>query len=74
MRVHGLCARGGRVRAVDVPAGETRRVRFKTGPAGTYHYWATTTGMPLRFAARRYQLSGAFIVDPAGTNPAIASS
>ena len=38
---------------VDVPAGETRQVRFKTGPAGTYHYWATTTGMPLDVPRRR---------------------
>ena len=35
--------------------------------AGTYHYWATTTGMPLPFrGASDTQLSGAFIVDAAG--------
>ena len=43
-------------------------MRFASGPAGTYHYWATTTGMPLAFRASvDTQLSGAFIVDPAGT-------
>ena len=69
LRVHGLCARGGPACApVDVGVGETRRVRFASGPAGTYHYWATTTGMPLAFRASvDTQLSGAFIVDPAGT-------
>ena len=71
MRVHGLCERGGAACApIDVPAGETRHVRFKTGPAGTYHYWATSTGMPFTFrAVGDTQLSGAFVVDPAGTNP-----
>ena len=39
-------------------------MRFTTGPAGTYHYWATTTGMPLVFrAVGDTQLSGAFVVD-----------
>jgi manganese oxidase len=68
IRVHGLCERGGATCApVPVEAGETRAVRFKTGPAGTYHYWATTTGMPLAFrAVGDTQLSGAFVVDPPG--------
>jgi FtsP/CotA-like multicopper oxidase with cupredoxin domain len=71
MRVFGLCERGGQPCApLDVPAGETGHIRFKTGPAGTYHYWATTTGMPLMFrSVNDTQLSGAFIVDPAGTDP-----
>jgi manganese oxidase len=71
MRVHGLCERGAATCApLDVPAGETRHVRFNTGPPGTYHYWATTTGMPLAFrAVGDTQLSGAFVVDPAGTDP-----
>jgi manganese oxidase len=69
MRVHGLCERGGSAcPPLDVPAGESRQVRFKTGPAGTYHYWATSTGMPLVFrAVGDTQLSGAFVVDPVGT-------
>ena len=67
VRVHGLCERGGAAcTPLDVPAGEARSVRFKSGPAGTYHYWATTTGMPLPFrAVDDTQLSGAFIIDRA---------
>ena len=71
LRVHGLCERG--AAACDpmvVPAGETRAISFKSGPAGTYHYWATTTGMPLPFrAVGDTQLSGAFVVDPIGGTP-----
>src|SRR5687767_5099930 len=68
LRVHGLCERGGAACApVDIPAGETRQTRFKSGPAGTYFYWATSTGMPLPFrGSSDTQLSGAFIVDPPG--------
>ena len=45
-------------------------MRFKSGPAGTYHYWATSTGMPLPFRADGdTQLSGAFVVDPRGADP-----
>jgi FtsP/CotA-like multicopper oxidase with cupredoxin domain len=65
LRVHGLCDRGEPAcPPLDVPARQTRQVTFKSGPAGTFHYWATTTGMPLPFrAADDTQLSGAFIVD-----------
>ena len=63
LTVHGLCTRGGAGCApLDVPAGETRRVRFTSGPAGTYHYWATTIGAPVPFR----ELAGAFVVDPRG--------
>jgi FtsP/CotA-like multicopper oxidase with cupredoxin domain len=67
LRVHGLCARDGQPCApVDVPSAGTKEVRFTLGRAGTYHYWATTTGMPLPFrAASDTQLSGAIVVDPA---------
>ena len=66
MRVHGLCERSGTAcAAIEIPAGETREVRFLAGKPGTYHYWATTTGMPLQFrAVGDTQLSGAFVVDP----------
>jgi len=65
MRVQGLCDRGADACApVEVPAGESRQIRFASGPAGSYHYWATTTAMPLPFrASEDTQLSGAFIVD-----------
>jgi FtsP/CotA-like multicopper oxidase with cupredoxin domain len=70
--VHGLCQRGGeRCIPLDVPAGTSRSVRFKTGPAGTYNYWATSSGMPLQFrASEDSQMSGAFIVDPPEGAPA----
>jgi FtsP/CotA-like multicopper oxidase with cupredoxin domain len=71
LRVHGLCERnGGACLPVNVPPGEARDVRFKSGRAGTYHYWATTTGMPLPFrAVGDTQLSGAFVVDPLDATP-----
>ena len=63
LRVHGLCARGGTACApLDVPPGASREVRFASGRAGTYHYWATTMGAPIPFR----ELAGAFVVDPAG--------
>jgi FtsP/CotA-like multicopper oxidase with cupredoxin domain len=71
MRVHGLCEHAGTPCApIDVPAGETREMRFKSDSAGTYHYWATTTGVPQAYrAADDTQLSGAFIVDESGASP-----
>lgn len=68
LRVHGLCARDGSPCApVTVPPSGQREVRFTVTTAGTFHYWATTTDMPLQFrAAMDTQLSGAFIVDRAG--------
>jgi FtsP/CotA-like multicopper oxidase with cupredoxin domain len=73
LRVHGLCQRGGEACApLDVPAGATAQRRFSSGRAGTYHYWATTTGMPQQFrAVDDSQLSGAFIVDPPDADPAV---
>jgi FtsP/CotA-like multicopper oxidase with cupredoxin domain len=67
LQVHGLCDRSARAcQPIEIPAGETRTTQFASGPAGTYYYWATTSGMPQRFrAADDAQLSGAFIVDPA---------
>ena len=67
LRVHGLCARDGQPCApVDVPTAGSKEVRFTLDRAGTYHYWATTTGMPLPFrGASDTQLSGAIVVDPA---------
>jgi FtsP/CotA-like multicopper oxidase with cupredoxin domain len=71
LRVHGLCTRPATMcTPLDVPPGESREVRFGSGPAGTYHYWATTMGMPPPFrAADDTQFSGGFIVDAAGTAP-----
>jgi manganese oxidase len=69
LRVHGFCARDGSAcEALDVPPETTREIQFVAARAGTYHYWATSTGAPLPFrGGPDTQLSGAFIVDPAGT-------
>jgi FtsP/CotA-like multicopper oxidase with cupredoxin domain len=71
LRVHGLCSREATPCApIEVASSSGRDVRFKSGRAGTYHYWATTTGMPAGFrAAMDTQLSGAFIVDGPGIVP-----
>ena len=66
LRVHGLCARDGAAcPPVDVPSGTTRDVRFASGRAGTYHYWATTMNAPVPFR----ELAGALIVDPRDEEP-----
>jgi len=63
LRVNGLCARDGTpCPALDVPPGGDREVRFASGRAGTYHYWATTFWAPVPFR----ELAGGFIVDPPG--------
>jgi FtsP/CotA-like multicopper oxidase with cupredoxin domain len=76
LRVHGLCDRladnaapGDKTACapLEVPPGETRSAAFKAAAPGTYHYWATTTGMPFVFrAVGDTQLAGAFVVDPKG--------
>jgi FtsP/CotA-like multicopper oxidase with cupredoxin domain len=61
--VHGLCTRDGTPCApLEVPPQQTREVRFRSGPAGTYHYWASTIGAPVPFR----ELAGAFVVDRPG--------
>ena len=49
-----------------MPPGADREVRFASGRAGTYHYWATSMGAPVPFR----ELAGAFVVDPAGVRVA----
>ena len=62
-QVHGLCKRDGSpCPSIQVPPGQAREVRFKSGRPGTYHYWATSMNAPVPFR----ELAGAFIVDPAG--------
>ena len=66
--VHGLHERPGDEKdAFVLQPGATQEVRFKTGDAGAYFYWASTTGStsPLRMPIES-QLAGAFIVDPPG--------
>ena len=71
LNVNGLCARDGEKCApVNVPPAEQREVRFTLDRAGTYHYWGTTSGMPMSFrGASDTQLSGALVVDPAQGEP-----
>ena len=66
LRVHGFCEKGtGPCAPFEVKPGVVYETTFKTGPAGTYAYWATSTGMPQPFrASDDTQLSGAFVVDP----------
>jgi FtsP/CotA-like multicopper oxidase with cupredoxin domain len=68
--VHGLHQHPGEAGdVVQVPAGETREVRFSAGVAGTYQYWASAGGELLRGRPFKEdsQLAGAFIVDPPGS-------
>jgi FtsP/CotA-like multicopper oxidase with cupredoxin domain len=71
LTVHGLCARDGQHCApVDVAPASSQVVRFTLARAGTFHYWATTTGMPLMFrGAADTQLSGALVVDAPEADP-----
>jgi FtsP/CotA-like multicopper oxidase with cupredoxin domain len=71
--VHGLHTRA--VGATASPPlrlvpGEQRALDFRLDASGTYYYWATTMGRPL---AQRFRedahLSGAIVVDPAGSPP-----
>ena len=69
--VHGLHTRPGSADdTLQVAAGATRTVRFRSGAPGTYFYWATTSGArtPRQRAGRDSQLSGAFVVDPRGAH------
>jgi manganese oxidase len=60
LRVHGLCMRTATAcPSIDVAPATAREVRFATGRAGTYHYWATALGAPMPFR----ELGGALIVD-----------
>ena len=62
LTIRGLCSRSGSAcPPLEVPPSERREVRFDSGRAGTYHYWASTMGAPVPFR----ELSGALIVDPA---------
>jgi FtsP/CotA-like multicopper oxidase with cupredoxin domain len=66
LTVNGMCPRDGSPCApIEIAAASERTVRFRSGRAGTYHYSATTTRVPMPFRdSADSQLSGAFIVDP----------
>ncbi len=69
--LHGFTTRPGPAGdTIQVSPGATRAVRFAVGRVGTYYYWGTTTGKAME--DDRWldsQLSGGFIVDPAGATP-----
>lgn len=67
--MHGMHTRPGKPEDVlEIPPGQTREVTFVAGAPGAYYYWATAGGDTLN--GRGYkedsQLSGGFMVDPAG--------
>jgi manganese oxidase len=67
LRLHGLCNRPGTCQPHTIPAGTTDRVQFVLGAEGTFHYWAETTGNPLRLRqGRDSQLGGVIVADPSG--------
>jgi len=69
--VHGLSRR--HVEVMDslvVPPGATCEVTFTADAAGTFFYWGALYGEPLRERGfEDSQLTGAFVVDPAGGSP-----
>ena len=68
--VHGLCDRPGVCDPVTIAPGTTGEVRFTLNAAGTYHYWATTTSMPLGLRdGADSQLGGAIIADDGNVDP-----
>jgi FtsP/CotA-like multicopper oxidase with cupredoxin domain len=66
--VHGLHAHPGVDKDVlEIPPGSTPEVRFRSGAAGTYYYWASTRPGPIfTRATQDTLLSGAFVVDRKG--------
>ena len=64
--IHGLHIRPGSPDdTVQLAPEERRNIRFRASKAGTYYYWATTTGkaLPDRYGVDS-QLNGALIIDP----------
>ncbi|MCR4342051.1 MAG: multicopper oxidase domain-containing protein [Gemmatimonadaceae bacterium] len=68
--VHGLRAGAVADDSFSVAPGATREIVFTAANAGTFHYWGTTSHSALnRRVGRDALLSGAIVVDPAGTVP-----
>lgn len=54
---------------LEVPVGAVRQVRFKSGAAGSYYYWASNDRQSLLMrTGPDSMLSGAFVVDPLGAH------
>ena len=68
--IHGLYSRpaNGPADPLVIPPGETRDIRFPAGRPGVYYYWAAVNPSTtlLQRPGADSQLSGAFIIDPAG--------
>jgi FtsP/CotA-like multicopper oxidase with cupredoxin domain len=56
--------------AIEIPAGALREIRFRSGPPGSYYYWASNDrhSLVMRMGPDS-MLSGAFIVDAPGAHP-----
>ncbi|MDF2771763.1 MAG: multicopper oxidase type 3 [Geminicoccaceae bacterium] len=71
--IHGLHSRGitgAATTPIRLAPGEQRQRTFQLDSAGTYYYWATTSGRTFRYRVREdAQLSGAIIVDPPNARP-----
>jgi FtsP/CotA-like multicopper oxidase with cupredoxin domain len=72
--IHGLYSRPASGAAADplvVPPGDTRDIQFSAGRPGVYYYWAAVNPSTtlLQRPGADSQLSGAFIIDPAGAPP-----
>src|SRR5262249_7133425 len=53
----------------EIPAGAVRQVRFKSGAAGSYYYWASNDRQSLLMrTGPDSMLSGAFVVDSPGAH------
>jgi FtsP/CotA-like multicopper oxidase with cupredoxin domain len=70
LRVYGLWQRGQRDTVpVPVAPGETREIRFRLDAPGTFLYYGTTMRRPMGMRVHEdAQLSGAIVVDPAGSH------
>ena len=70
IRVQGLCDRPGTCEPLTIAPGTTGQARFTLGAPGTFHYWATTTNVPLALRdGVDSQLGGAIVADGASVDP-----
>src|SRR5215472_4557203 len=54
---------------LEIPSGAVRQVRFRSGAAGSYYYWASNDRQSLFMrTGPDSMLSGAFVVDPPGAH------
>ena len=70
--IHGLAAHGPATSGdtIIVAAGATRELSFTAGAPGTYYYSGADVSKGNTLSNANSELSGAFVVDPAGVAPA----